>query len=439
MVEAAPKTQARPQIKLMFEIGDLGDTDFGGLFSRFEFKAMINGGYIVRCTLFDTHFNLLSKLIKNGYLEKSRSQILPIRFQMRASADGAEFPETATRMQRAIVLSLAATGGSPDMGRLEFIAIDPPSWYLNAGDSSGGVYQGKVSQVIKQVVNEYAPKIKLDISETIDNEQNKFWMMRQDPKTFIASLVDWSASVTRNKTHWLIAMDGNKLTIKEQSELMSKPRAFYRYWKGTGMDTLRSWEFLADNALSIVQTKLLTQGLSAISGQYLDRITDEKEQKIFVKDTTTQAKKVAKTSEKESFTKPDDEAGAGPPHNGWSTVQGIPEVYSAGDIGLPYEQYLDGRPRGMWLNLINSVMRMKIKVLGHGEWSDCTGLGCDTIYLKWLTAGEGEDKKYFLNGNWIVYGFHHIATRGEWYTDLYIARYDYDSTSKKVGGDPSAN
>lgn len=417
----------------MFDIGGLGDTDFGDKFSKFEFKSMLNGGYIVRCTLFDTHFNLLSLLIENGYLEKSRSQILPIRFQMKWSKEASN-PKSATRLQKAIVLSLKAIGSGPDKGQLEFIAMDPPSWYLNTGDASGEVYEGKVSQVIEQVITKYAPDVSLDISSTIDNEKNKFWMMRQDPKTFISSLVDWSSAVTRNKTHWVIAMDGDKLSIKEQAELQSKPRAYYRYWKGAGgMDTIKSWEFLANNALSIIETKIITQGLSAISGQYLDKITDEKERKVFAKDTTTPNKKTAQTSRRESFKKPDDSPAQ---EIGWTSVPGIPEVYSAGDLGLPYERYIDGRPRGMWLNMTNNLMRIKLKVLGHGEWSDGIGLGCDTVYLKWLTAGGEANKKYFLNGNWIVYGFHHVATRRMWDTNLFLARYDFDSASRKVGGDP---
>lgn len=414
-----------------FEIGNLSGRDFGHLFSRFEFLAMLNGGYIIRAQLGDSALNLLSLLIKNGYLEKSRSQVLPVKFQILASKDG-EYPKTATRVQRAIVLSLNSYGGPADHAYLEFVAIDPPSWYLNAGDASGGSYKGKVSEVIQKVVQEYAPGINLEISETIDNDQNRFWMMRQDPKTFISSISDWSSSVTRKKTHWILGMDGNRLSIKEQAELISRPRAFYRFWKGDN-DTIKSWDMLADNALSIVETKLLTQGLSAISGQYLDRITDEKEEKIFAKDSRTGNKKVAKTSKKESFTKPDDSPGAGPTKIGWSTVQGIPEVYSAGDLGLEYEKYLDGRPRGMWLNLINSVMRLKLTVLGHGEWSDSLGLGCDTVFLKWMREPDDEDDQlYFHNGVWMVYGFHHTVTRAAWSTDLYLARYDHDSIAKKV-------
>lgn len=428
-----PQSQARPIIRLEFEIGDLAGKDWGHLFSRLEFKAMMNGGYIVRGQLGDSSLNLLSILVRNGYLEKSRSQILPIKFQIKASSVG-EPPQTATKEQRAIVLSLNSYGGPADHAYLEFVAIDPASWFLNAGNASGKAYRGKVSDVIKSVVNEYAPDIDLEISDTVDSNRNLYWPMRQDPKTFISSLTDWSSSVTRNKTNWILGMDGNRLVIKEQAELISRQRAFYRFWKGEN-DTIMSWDMLADNALSIIETKLITQGLSTIAGQYLDPIIDEQEQFVFAKDTTTTNKKIAETTRKESFTKPDDSPGAGPQKVGWSSVAGIPEIYSAGDIGLEYEKYIDGRPRGIWLSLLNNVMRLKLTVLGHGEWAESTGLGCDTVFLKWFTEPDEEGSQlYFYNGNWLIYGFHHTITRAEWKTDLYLARYDWDSSSKKVGG-----
>ena len=137
---------------------------------------MVNGGYIIRCQLGDSALNLLSELVKNGYL-KSRSQILPIKFQLKASTEGVP-PQTATKEQRAIVLSLNSYGGPAEHAYVEFVAIDPASWYLNTGDASGRAYKGKVSEVIRQVVARYAPDINLEISSTIDNDQNTFWMMR---------------------------------------------------------------------------------------------------------------------------------------------------------------------------------------------------------------------------------------------------------------------
>ena len=443
---SVPKAKARPQITMIFpELDQNGD--HGKMLSKFEFKGMVNGGYTIKGKLVDPNFNILNKLVDSGYFKNSRTKPVLVRFQIRwGTKEETSFPETATKEQIAYLISLKATGEqSADNGILEFIAMDPPSWLLNMGDGNGGVYKGRVSDAIKQVVNEYAPGIELQISRTIDSKEGKWWMMRQDPKTFISSLFDWSSSVTKDKTQWIFTPDGNSLVIKEQAELISKQRGFYRFMEQNDHDTIRNWEFLADNALSVVQTKLITQGISAVSGQYLDRITDKDEEKVFAKDNNTANKKIANIKSDQGFTKPPDDSllrswWDKPQKVGWSSVATIPEVYSAGDLGLRYDEYIDGRPRAMWLNLVNALMRVKIECVGHGEWSSCEGLGIDTAFIKWTSAktssdADNADKPFWwMSGNWLVYGFHHRIQRGFWFTDLYLARFDHDSVSQKVGG-----
>lgn len=398
---------------------------------------MLNGGYIVRATLIDTHFNLLQELIENGYLEKSRSQLLQMRFRIKWGSGSPPTPEKSTEYQTVNVIGMRSWGNKANKGYLEFIGIDPPSWYLNTGDGSGRAYTGNIKSVIEQVVAEYAPDIDLEVSETTDSTYNTWYMMRQDPKSFINSMLDWSSPITKNKTHWLIVVDGNRLEVKEQAAIPSTPRAYYRFWDGRANDTIIRWELLSNNALSIAETKLVTQGLSTISGQYLDRITDEGESIVYAKDTNTPHKKIADTKEHQSFTKPNDANKAGPQRVGWTSMPSMPEIYSAGEIGLNYDQYVDGNARGMFLNLTNNLMRMKLTVIGHGEWSSCKGLGTDTVFIKWMSRDrdDGAGKKlWFLSGNWLIYGFHHKVMHGEWRTDLYLSRYDYNAVANKVGG-----
>jgi hypothetical protein len=294
------------------------------------------------------------------------------------------------------------------------------------------VWKGRVDQVIKKVVNKYAPLVNVDVGRTTDSEQNQWWMMRQDPKTFISSLMDWSASITQRKTQWLVEVDGYEMLIKEQAAISSKQRAFYRFFASSDHDTIAKVTLRADNALSAVQTKLVTAGLASISGQYLDRITDKKEEKVFIKDSRTSNKQIAKTNDNQSFTKPPD---AESPRVGWSEITSIPEIYSAGDLGLRFDEYIDGRPRAMWLNMMNSLLRAKFNIIGHGEWSDCRGLGVDTVFIKWTCArGDSGQEFWWVAGNWLVYGFHHIVTPAGWNTDLYCARFDHDAAAKQVGG-----
>lgn len=430
---SSPKVQARPHVKITFELGGLAGRDWGHLYTGFEFRGMVNGGYIVRAKLVDSNYNLLNALIEEGYFKETRKKPVYVTFQIK-SGDTGTYPETATRVQKAVLLSLNSKAGPSDAGLVELVAIDPPSWFLNMGDTSGKVYQGRVDQVIQKVVNDYAPKINVEVGRTTDSEFTKWWMMRQDPKTFLSSLIDWSSSITQKKTQWLVVSDGDELTIKEQGALPSKQRAFYRYFDVSAGSTITSIAIVADNALSTVQSKLITAGSSAISGQYLDMITDQSERKVFIKDAKTSNKQIARTTDDQSFSKPPD---AGPEQVGWSQVTAIPEVYSAGDLGLNYDDYIDGRPRAMWLNMTNALLRIKLTVTGHGEWSSGDGLGVDTIFIKWTSAQKSKGVSndfWWVTGNWLVYGFEHIVNRGGWATDLYCSRFDHNSDAKKVGG-----
>jgi hypothetical protein len=434
-----PQAQSRPQVTMIFECDEQG-VDRGPFLSSFEYKAMVNGGYIIRGKLFDTNFNRLDELIKLGYFSSTRDASKPVKvyFQLRwGPATEAKYPNNATQQRIACLLTLKhCSSDSSDKGLIEFVAIDPPSYFLNMGDAGGQAYQGKASDVIQQVIGDYAPNITTDISKTTDSESNKWWLHRQDPKTFISSIIDWSSSITEQKTHWIFNPKDFNLSLVEQAQLQSKQRAYYRLLSDKNHSDIRTWDLLADHGLSLTQTKLVTQGISAVSGQYLDKITDQNEQKLFATDARTSNKQIAKIAKKRGFTKPPDAPGSGPPSIGWSSISGIPEIWSAGDLGIRYEDYIDGRPRGMYLNMINSIMRAKFQVIGHGEWSDCDGLGVDTVYIDW-TKGKpsngDQDTFYWMTGNWVVYGFHHKLTRSFWYTDVYCARFDFNANAKKVG------
>lgn len=435
-----PRAQARPQVYLAFDFDTgLPFADIGPFLSSFEYKAMVNGGYIIRGKFFDTNFNRLDTLIDSGYFENTRdaSKNVLVHFKLRWGPEQeAKHPDSATLLRQACLLTLKHSGANAsDIGLLEFVAIDPPSYYLNMGNAGGQAYRGKASQVMQQVIKEYAPTIDLSISETIDSEHNKWWLHRQDPKTFLSSMIDWSSSITKGKTHWMFNPRDFSLSLKEQAEYTSRDRGYYTMLADANTSDIKSWDLLADHGLSLTQTKLITQGASAISGQYLDKITDPDETALFAKDSRTPNKLIAKTRADRTFTKPPDDAGVGPSQIGWSSISGIPEIGSAGEIGLDYRDYIDGRPRGMFLNMINSVMRAKFTLIGHGEWTDCDGLGVDTVYVHWTKAKTQIENKphYWMTGNWIVYGFHHRLTPAFWYTDLYCARFDHDAIARKVG------
>jgi hypothetical protein len=429
MTATSPHVDVRPQVEVFFS----GiKQDLGYLFRRFEFKGMVNSGYIIKCQLFDADYHLLQQLTDGDYFGKPRSEPIEVKFRIK-SGPNVTGQEWCTLTRSAIVTDLYAAGQMENRALLEFIAVDKASWSLNTGDAAGSVYKGKISEVIKAVVSKYAPDITLDIGETSDSRENRWYMMRQDPQTFIASLLNWSASVTKDKTHWLIiteddTTDGTKLTIKEQAAFTSQQRAFYRHYDGLTVSNLRSWEVVANNALSIMHTKIATQGISSVSGRYFDKTTDKDENIVVAKDSTTSNKQIPDVPGGRAFKKPPDGSG-GAKNIGWTSVPAIPEIYNGGELGLEYDKYIDSTARTTYLDMLQNLLSVKFRTFGHGEWTDCKGLGVDTIYVKWM----GEENVYWLTGNWMVYGFHHIVDRKNWWTDVYAARQDIDASAKQVG------
>lgn len=405
------------------------DRNWGTIFTKFDFKAMMNGGYTVEAIFADAHFANMDDLIVDGYFSVSRKSILEMKFKIKGNA---ESNEIQTDTQIAYVTNIEAIGESENSASIKLTAIDPPSWFLNVGNASGKAYKGRVSQIIKNVTKEYAPLIKLDISETKDSSDTYWYMMRQDPKTFIMSILEWGSSVTQSKTNWMIQSNGLNLSIKEQGKLPSKPRA-YLTRQANKASTILNWSYVADNTINILTSKLITQGISRVSGQYLDSITDQKHNKVVVDDDTTGNKLTADTTNKQSFSK----SGINKyPTVGYTNISSIPEIYSAGDLGIRYDEYIDGRARSLWLGLANRAMRVKFECVGHHIWNSCEGLGSDTVFVKWTRPSgtvDGGSNLWFMTGNWLVYGFHHVVTRGLWTTNLYCTRYDYDANSTKVG------
>jgi hypothetical protein len=181
----------------------------------------------------------------------------------------------------------------------------------------------------------------------------------------------------------------------------------------------------------VFQRQLITSGISAVSGRYFDRITDKDRQILHVYDERTPTKKNVDIGPDKGFKKPGIPPSAfEPPHEWASSIMMVPQ-HNAGDLGIPYDKYIDGRARTMFLNMLNLVMRLKIRVIGETspELANSHNLGVSKLKIAWQDA---EFQQFFADGDWLVYGYHHVMTRRDWYTDLYLARLDYDASAIKV-------
>lgn len=422
VAQTGPEIGAVPAITITVAGGD----DMAGRFKKFEWVAFINNGYAVRASIQDPEWNVLRTLVTEDYLDKARSEPTEIKFKIFWT------DEIKTEEREAILIHSHADGIQRG-GDVDFIGIDPPSFFLNTGNAAGSVFEGNAKEAIEKVVKLYAPKITLEIDDTLDNKKNKWYMMRQDPKTFILSILEWSSSITKKKTNWIVTSKDKELHIKEQASLKSEDLgAFAVNIFHPSPNDVWNFSFDGDNFITSFQTKMLTQGISATTGKYLDKTSDQQDEKaVFVKDENTQNKKNVKINKDRGFKKPSDALNAddGPSFSGATSIMSIPE-FSAGDMGIKYEDYIDGRARGNFLDILSMVMNMRVRVWGDARFDDPTKLGVSTITLMW---NDADGKPYFLSGKWLVYGFHHVVTTSSWYTDLYIYRLDRDADAKKVG------
>jgi hypothetical protein len=402
-----------------------GGVDIGHVVDRMEWVSFVNGGYQVSIRAGDAEFAILKDLVTQQHLKKARKQPTPIEFQFHWHG----LSKTTKRI--AYLTSVRGRGSGSGSGcDLEFVGIDPPSWWLNAGYGEGKTFKGCVSDVIKKVCEEYFTSkekgAKVEVSETKDSKENFWYMHRMDPKTFITSLLDWSSPVTPKRTHWIVASVDKKLIIKEQSDLKEHKKGPYTWnTKSPGANDIFAFELLTDTFVSVMQSRLVTQGMSTLSGEYYDKITAEK--KTYVWDDNTEKKVNAKIAADQGYKRPEEK---------WATsIFAVPE-HSAGEVGVEYDDYIDGRARDLFLDMLNMVMRMRFRTQGDVKFDDSSQLGKSVILVDWKDI---DSEIYWLHGNWLVYGFRHIFLKGNWETDLYCARLDWDAKAaeKLVGAQES--
>ncbi len=426
----------------------IGDVDLGSLCTNLEWSSFVNTGYIVKGEVHDAnHFNL--KAIVRGadgeeaklkYLQDGRKKPVPVKFKF-SWAGGDNVNETEERV--AYLISLNGHGSGQN-SLIEFVAIDPPSFMLNAGTADGRVYQGRVSDVIKKVVEDFTgktegvPNLEIDVTKTNDSDKNLWYMARQDPKTFIMSMLDFSSSLSTDKSRWIISSNDTKINIKKESDLEGIDFGDFSVAPTNSKEARdhNNWELHMNNFISAYQTRLVTGGISAVSGQYLD--VRNAEDSVIVKDENTAQKRNVELGSDRAFAKPE-------PGSGTTWPQGLPATFimsvpehSGRDIGMAYGDYIDGRARQKFINMLGMAMRIRIEVDGLAAASSSDLLGVSTASLTWKDISE-ESELYFLHGRWIVYGFRHLFTdrRGEWTTSLYLYRLDYNAASKKLKPAPA--
>jgi len=433
-----PVPAVKPTLLLSFSFDESASTiNYSQSIRSVNFKGTANNGYMISIRLADPALSLFDGMITQKYFPSAMVKPQWMKWQLLGKPDGV-YPTSATKPQIGIIVGVKSLLESGD-SVLEITAIDPITHALSTGDASGKAYKGNISDAIRQVVNDYGRNVAgqdpvVEVTNFAGSRDMVWHMYRQDPKTFISSLLDWSVSLTDTKTRFLIGIDGNKLSINEQGKMPTKRRGYYQKFSGPNTDTIISHKIFANNYVSTVDNKLLTQGAGSTNGFYLDNVNDPSENFTVVTDRTTNNKYVPRVANTKAFTKADSTVGKNIPYAGSTAIMAIPELLSNGEIGVPYENYIDGRARNQYYKVANNGLRMVLRVFGHGEYSDTIGLGADTAFVAMQNMSTTSDISYFWNtGAWIVDGFHHIMTINSWYTDLNLLRLESNASGRKVG------
>lgn len=418
--------------------------DMGKNWVRYEYEAHVNQPEIVRVTVLDPHHTIFDEHLGNYFTQAIPHPLFMMTQGRWSPVPGGRKLELTKKVHA--IMSIKSIGPGEQTGAdqsyLTFTGISIPHYMLAAGDAGGYVYEGRISDIISQVCKKYSRGLFDCIvrSQTKDDQHNKWWQNRMYPLAFIKSLLRWSTSLTRMKTRWIFCADTDlnlkakqKLEFFEQRDDSSKHRS--TYWWGAdpsklGHGDILNYEMMGDSGRDLWRGKIVTSGISTLSGAYHDRIVHwPVKDVVYVDEARTGNKYVQLVKQpKEAYTQPSTDEPL-KEAIGWTRAHSLPEL-AAGEMGLKYEDYIDGYARGEYYRDTVHLQRVAFTILGHHIWSESIGLGYDTINIMWRTP---KHNPHHMHGVWIVDGFKHVLSTKGWETTLYCHRLYFNAQGKRVG------
>lgn len=396
------------------------------------YKGFINNGYVAKVQIRNPNFTVIDSLISRGpeLLRTFRTEPIRVKFRIKHTP-GLGNPRSETKWVEGI-LAMIYPHGEDQMDYVELIIIDPVNWFLRIGEGGGGAYEGKVSDVIKQILAKYAPEISVTVPETND-KPTVWWEMRRSPRDMLSHLMHLGSSLTEEKTPWTIGIRNYEMIIRPVSKIDSRVRGIYRKMNPDGNSEIAKWEAIINPSLGHHQMGLVTAGVSATLGQVFDSTNTPT--RAVLSERNTGKKLVPVNAQKNrAMQRPLDETfSAG--RFGREFVDSPPEYFSGGEIGKKYIEYFDAYARTQYINNSYKVFTMDLTVRGHGEWSDTWDMGGAVVFVEWRNqfADKTRSEYYFLHGNWLVYGFEHYYEKGFWRTKVNLSKLDANALGKRVG------
>ena len=421
--------------------------DYGSRVISAEFTGMVNNGYRVSFRVNDAFLLILNDLIEQDYFKIAKTQPLYVDFQFKDTSGNTTVPDNATPLRTAIVTNMEFLQGPFEKGLAEITAVDPVTYFLSTSFGDGGVLVGRLDQALAELFKREVQYVDVTIAKFRGSDAMRWYLLRMDYKTFLMNMLEYGAGLTYDQTGILLETDGFTLNITTQGQNPSRQRRFYSWGQGqpntvlTGQITSNNSQFVTAGAISSAGTPSTFKAYFSNDNESTFNGTP-----IFkycvVDESYTKEKQIPKVPMEGSFLGPDlnalNDAVVSPKAQnalgiGMTNMKAMPEMYSGGEVGVPYQDYLDGKARAYYYGLLNNELKGVITVPGDGEFADTKGLGVDTVYIRWTVPPNTGEGPYWANGNWCVYGFRHSfkVSKG-WLTDIYISRFDSNATGKQV-------
>ena len=445
--------------------------------TRLICDATISGGYNIYFDIIDINNQTLLEIFnsfKYNMFDYVKVKPVFITFRFGHSTDD-NSKQYWTEWRTAIITNITTDHLMRRDTSFGFTAIDPGTWVLNCGKADGKVYTGRIGTnkgVIYQCMSEYTKDIKvpvginegdsntggesgtlqnnqnsggkagsanpnkasvssksfeLKVDDTIDNDQNKWYMNRLHPMGFILSMMDWSSSVTKKQTPFIMQSQDNIIKFVEMANLKPGVRhnnigtsttKFAKIKVYSSNNNIGLNETLEDSmvingypAFCVSANQTRTAGISTVTGKYIDYITNKDDSKV--DNLKTSNKKGINLFDNQSFN---------PCVQEYATfIQPIPE-HNNMDVGVKYWKYFDGRARNYFIKLFYNSLIMYFDVIGDVHCDNTFMLGGSSIDFDLSLLNN--DRQHFLGGEWLVLGWKHLYSDCFWSTRYYVCRHD---------------
>ena len=431
--------RARDRHSIEFTLKAEGfEKEIGYYCNKFEWVCFINGGHRATASFRDTAQDSLDlKTIQMLMNEAKQDRGIDCEVRIWQDYNRKKGKKTEVRKFKVLTLNSNLIGSITE-ATLELVCIDAASWLLNKGKCEGDAFQGSIGGddgVIAQIVKKYADGIIPTVDSTKDSKKNWWWDMRLDPKTIIASLVEWSASITNKETPMIVHCQDKEFKCREWNSLpptktngkkffVSNREGFPQDWTDRG-----ELQILSNNLLSPAATRLYTGSISATTGLYIDKNNSTEfggiltPKQTYANDELTPNKIGPRIKSDQGYKKPTGESA--------TFIEPVPE-HNNGDVGLKYQDYSVGRARDWFVKTLYTTMRVKLTIEpGDTDFDDIYACGRDKIFLESITI-QRDNTPYYINGYWLLYGFRHMCDWDHWKTELLLCRIDYDAEHKDI-------